>query len=181
VPIIEGNGGILGVAGSKEGRRFIQLSFDMLETDFPLHVGFPIFITNCLDWLVPPASDSGESYRTGSPVYLEVPPSVSRLTVTDPAGGKQVINVTQTPVLYDNTSRLGVYQVKGKGISREFACNLSSSLESDTSPKDAVIVGTHKFTASSHGVRTNRELYGPLLLLALAVLMFEWYAYHRRI
>lgn len=180
--LVESGGGVLAVAGSKGGRSFVQLSFSLLDSDFPLRVGFPIFVTNCLDWLVPAQTlSAGESIRTGQPMYIDVPPNVSQIEVTDPRGNRQTIKVTQTPVIYDNTETAGVYHVTGKGIKREFACNLTSVQESSTTPKQAFSVGGKKFASTGRPVQTNREFYWPLVLLALAVLAFEWYAYHRRI
>ena len=123
--IIEGEGGALGAAGSKDGRRFVQLSFSLLESDFPLHVGFPIFAANCLDWLAGTETGHyssgglagtgtggyGSSIRTGQAAYIDVPPDVRELTVTDPAGRKHTVKVTSTPVIYENTEHAGVYIV----------------------------------------------------------------------
>ncbi|MCX6344330.1 MAG: BatA and WFA domain-containing protein [Armatimonadetes bacterium] len=79
--IVEGPGGGLGVAGSNGGRKFVQLSFDILESDFPLHVGFPIFIANCLDWLVPTSATApGDSIRTSQPMYIASRLPSKRLT-----------------------------------------------------------------------------------------------------
>lgn len=180
-PIVEADSGTLAAAGVQSGCRFVQLSFSILDSDFPLKVGFPIFITNCLDWLAPIGAESGDSIRTGSPMYIDVPPGTTSLMVTNPEGRKKTINVVQTPVVYDDTSLVGVYRISGKGLKREIACNLASPQESATAPKDAVMVGGRKFSVSRKAVQTNRELYGPLVLIALAVLSFEWFAYHRRL
>ncbi len=181
-PLVESGGGVLAVAGSRSGRNFVQLSFSLLDSDFPLRVGFPIFITNCLDWLVPAQTlSAGESIRTGQPMYIDVPTNASRIEVSDPQGHKHTVKVTQTPVIYDNTEYAGIYHVTGKGIKREFACNLTSVQESSTAPKEAFSVGGRKFASTGKPVQTNREFYAPLVLLALGILAFEWYAYHRRI
>lgn len=180
--IVDGAGGPLAVAGAQHGRRFVQLSFDVLESDFPLRVGFPIFVANCVDWLVPPSSAApGESIRTGQPVYVDVPPGTEEMAITCPDGSKQLIKATSSPAIFDDTERAGVYTVTGEGIAREFACNVSSSQESNTMPKDMMAVGTRKLTSAGSDVRTNRELYGYLIMAALVILTFEWYAYHRRL
>lgn len=180
--LIEAEGGAIGAAGEKNGRRFVQISFSLLESDFPLHVGFPIFIANCLDWLCPASGGgAGDSIRTGQAAYIDVPPDVRNLTVTDPAGAKHAVKVTSTPAIYENTDRAGVYQVSGKGFSREFACNVASPQESSIKPRDALSVGSKQFASSAKGVQTNREFYGWLIFIALAVLTVEWYAYHRRL
>ncbi len=180
--LVDGDGGPLAAAGSRNGRRFVQLGFSLLESDFPLHVGFPIFIANCLDWLAPmQGAGAASTVRTGQPAYIDVPPGLSEITVTGPDGVKRKLRVKQTPVVCDYTGRAGIYRVQGKGFDREFACNLASTDESDTRPKDALLIGDRQFASSGRAVRTNREFYGIAIFLALCVLMFEWYAYHRRI
>lgn len=180
--IVEGDGGMLAAAGSRGGRSFVQLGFSLLESDFPLHVGFPIFVANCIDWLAPRQTRTGgDSIRTGQAAYIDVPPGVREVTVTNPDGRKQTVKVTQIPMVFDDTDRAGLYRVTGKGFEREFAANLSSVEESNTTPKDVLAVGSKRFASSGKPVRTNRELYGFAVFVVLAVLMFEWYAYHRRI
>ncbi len=115
VPIIDGEKGALGAAGANGGRRFVQVGFDLLQSDFPLHVGFPIFVANCLDWLAPANNaGAGDSIRTGQAAYIDVPPDVRELTVTDPAGEQHAVKVTGVPVIYEETERAGIYQVTGK-------------------------------------------------------------------
>ena len=180
--IIEGDGGALGAAGSKDGRNFVQLSFSLLESDFPLRVGFPIFVANCLDYLVPAkGAAAGESIRTGRPMHIDVPPDVAEVTVTSPDNHRQTLKVAQSPVIYDGTDRVGVYTASGKNFKKEFACNLSSVRESSLSPRDVLTVGKKKFASTGKSVRTNKEYYIWLLLAVLGVLTFEWYAYHRRL
>ncbi|MEN6357271.1 MAG: VWA domain-containing protein [Armatimonadota bacterium] len=179
--IVEGESGPLAVVGTNNGRRFVQLGFDLLKSDFPLHVGFPIFISNCLEWLAPSQIGGSAGSRTGQPVYIDVPPGIDRIAITGPDGSKHYVDVSQTPVVFNDTDRAGIYRVTGKNFSREFACNLASPAESDTYPREAVDIGGRQLASSSKPVETNREYYWPLALIALAVMAFEWYAYHRRL
>lgn len=180
--IIESTSGALAVAGMNNGRRFVQLGWSLLDSDFPLRVGFPIFMANCLDYLAPTSSGStGESVRTGQSMFIDVPPSTPEATVTEPDGRKQTIRVTQTPVVFDGTDETGVYKVSGQGISKEFSCNLASAQESNTAVRDTFKIGGKQFASTGQAVRTNQEFYIPILLIALAVLSFEWYAFHRRL
>lgn len=179
-PIIDGENGALGIAGSSSGCSFVQIGFDLLQSDFPLRVGFPVFIANCLDNLIPSKNlSAGESIRTGQPMYIEVPPSASKIDITCPDGEKQTLKVAQSPAIFDNTEEAGVYKINGNGIKSEFTCNLVSARESDTNPRSTIKIGGKRFAASGKPVQTNREFYGPLILIVLAVLVVEWYAYHR--
>ena len=180
--VVDGEGGSLIAVGMHGGRRFVQLGFSLLDSDFPLHVGFPIFVANCLDWLVPPsATGTGETVRAGQPVYIDLPPDVERVSIKDPGGNEHQVHVTQTPLIYDGTEHAGIYTVSARGVRNEFVCNIASSAESDTTPRSALNIGGKRFSSTTKAVSTNRELYGPLVLIVLAVLTFEWYAYHRRL
>jgi Ca-activated chloride channel family protein len=180
--LTDATGGPIAVVGQNQRRRFVQLGFSLLDSDFPLRVGFPIFITNCIGWLaITDSQTAGDCARTGRAMMVDVPPGTPSITVEDPHGATRTLEVTQTPVAYDSTDLAGVYRVRGKGVKKEFACNLASSQESDTTPRNVLAVEGKQFTSTSRAVSTNQEYYGWLILLALAVLCFEWYAYHRRI
>jgi len=84
-------------------------------------------------------------------------------------------------MVYQDTEHAGVYTVRGKGLAKEFACNVTSPQESATTPRNAFTVGKTSFASTGKGVRTNREFYGWLIFIALAILTVEWYAYHRRL
>lgn len=182
VPLIETTGGPLAVAGSTGGSKFVQLSWSILDSDLPLRISFPIFIANCLDWL-----SAGENalesitVRTGRPATIGVPPELTEITITGPDGSRNNVKVVTAPVIYDGTDLAGIYKVSGKDYKNEFACNLSSSKESDTTPRGEMKISEKETVASTGEIRTNRELYHPILLLLLLILGFEWYAYHRRI
>jgi len=180
--LLDGPGGPLAVAGVDRATRFVQLGFDILDSDFPLRVSFPVFMANCVDWLVPSFEvSSGRSVKVGRSVELSPPSGVGTLTVKMPDGSSRTVKVNGSPVVFDSTDQAGLYKVRGSGYETEFACNVVSSNESDTTPRDTVVLGRRKFSARSGGVSANTELYGVLAALALAVLAFEWYAYHRRI
>jgi hypothetical protein len=182
VKLAESTSGALIVAGEKDGRRFVQIGFDLLESDFPLHVGFPIFVANCIDWLAPSANaGDGLTVRAGEPAQVNVPASLREVTVTDPNGLTRKFRVTQVPFVYDYTDQVGVYKVRGNNFEQEFACNLASSSESNTKPRDVLRIGRTHFGSTARAIYTNREFYHPAILLALSLLMFEWYAYHRRL
>lgn len=181
-PLIEAGNDVLAVAGRKDNRSFVQLSWNLMESDFPLRVGFPIFIANCLDWLSPSQGEgAGDSIRTGQPMRIDTPPGASEITVSDPTGGVQRLKVSQSPMIVESTDYTGVYRVTGQGIKREFSCNLCSSQESNTSPSDAFRVGTKSVASTGDSLRMNREFYWPVILIALLLLGFEWYAYHMRV
>ncbi len=181
VPIIESNQGVIGAAGIKDGRRIVQLSWNLLESDFPLRTGFPIFIANCIDWVIPVRNILGESIKTGSAIYINVPSDTSSLTITDPSGNKQDFAVNQNPAVFDGTNQAGIYKISGNAGIKEFACNILSSQESNTKPNKSIAIGTANIKSGGKQAYANHEFYGLLIAAALLILSIEWYVYHRRI
>jgi len=179
--LVECEGGTIAAAGESECRRFVVLGWDLLESDFPLRVGFPIFITNCIEWL---GGTNGEAanlaVRTGEIVPIDTQ-GQREVTVKDPSGESAKLSGTGASVYFDGTDRAGVYKVKVGRKEREFACNLLAPDESDTTPRGKIELGERRVAGTTGGIRTNREFWRVILLALLALVTFEWYAFHRRL
>jgi hypothetical protein len=104
------------VSGERGGRRVVWCGFDLRETDLPLRVAFPIFITNVLHWLTAPrgaaGTQEGTPLRAGQPVPLNVPAGTKEIIVTAPDESRQRVPVQTTPVLYSGADQVGVYSAE---------------------------------------------------------------------
>jgi hypothetical protein len=179
------------VAGERGGKRVVWCGFLLRETDLPLKIAFPIFITNTLRWLSAPrgasAAAEGAPRRAGETVPLDAPAGVQEVTVTGPDKSTRRIPVTSPPVLYSGADQVGVYTaVAGSGKSQwkqTFAVSLLNKAESDLQPRDALQIGDetnkNKTISAETRARANRELWGYLALAALGLLGLEWWVYHR--
>ena len=149
---------------------------------FPLRVAFPIFIANSVRWLGTGSDDSeiGQS-RTGEAVTIPAPPGADKLTITRPDGSKRELKVNDRGgAIFDEADQVGLYQAEGRGFSYPFAANLASASESDTTPHDKLTISDNPTQATGRKVPDNWELLPILILAALIVLAYEWYAFHRR-
>jgi hypothetical protein len=179
--LIECEKGPLAAAGESGGRRFVTLGWNLLDSDFPLRVGFPIFITNCIDWLSGSSDDIGNTaVRTGSIVPMSAP-GQQKVEVIDPDGRSSEFQLSGDKAYFDNTERVGVYKIKTGNKTQELACNLLSPEESDITPRGNIRLGEREITAAATGIQTNREFWRMILLIGLALFAFEWYAFHRRL
>ncbi len=101
--------------------------------------------------------------------------------------GGQMIDVPRThqaAMIFSQTDQLGVYDVRDGGkIVQQFAVNLFDPKESDIRPRteDSVKIGFVEVKPTSHTVPVRRETWKFLLLVALGVLILEWYIYNRRV
>ncbi|HVF11140.1 MAG TPA: BatA and WFA domain-containing protein [Abditibacteriaceae bacterium] len=183
--IVEAERTPLVVAGERGGRRIVWCGFDLLATDLPLRVAFPIFITNALHWLAAPRglATEGSPQRAGEPVPLNVPAAAQEITITGPDKSKRRIPVSTTPVLYDGAEQVGAYTASAKAGKDDwrqtFGVSLLNKAESDLQPRDVLQVGTGKPVSAASHARANKELWGYLILFALALLGLEWWVYHR--
>lgn len=203
--LVEGDSGPLLVAGEKNNIRSVYVAWNLLDSDMPLRVAFPIFLTNCTQWLTARPGDGGGVLRPGEVAVVPVPSGAKSVTITRPDNQKDTVPAPATgPVLYDKTTLAGTYRVSS-GISpaAPFYVSLLSAQESNTSPiakpvvavTDAPDTTTGKPAAKGAGptnaaassvaggarsVRVRREVWPVLALLALGFLAVEWAAYHRR-
>lgn len=178
--LVEYEGSTIAAAGENERKRFIMLGWELKRSDFPLRVGFPIFITNCIDWL---SGSEGEiadtSVLSDQPVTICANGSKT-IEVTDPEGRTAVLGVENDFAVYDGIQRVGIYKVKRENTVDEFAANLLSAVESDTTPLENLTIGNSEVVESG-GIPIKNEYWRIILILALVLLTFEWYAYHRRL
>jgi len=179
--LVEAEGQPLLTAGERGGVRSVYVGWDLLNSDFPLRVAFPIFVANCVDWLIrTPAAVEEVAVRPGEVVSLNVPTGLRSARVTDPSGRKAYVSTNQSALLVENTESAGIYTVQGSGLRRRFAVNLLSRVESNTRPAAQVELGGRRLAGGRGTVQTNKELWRWLILAALALVTLEWFAYHRR-
>jgi len=183
--LAEGESGPLVVAGEKGGTRSLYLGFNPVvpSSDFCLKVAFPIFMSNCVAWLSEhPGRGETLQVRAGEVAPIDVPPDAKQVRVTDPAGKRVTLPVESNPVLFDQTDRRGIYTVEVNGRKRLLAVNLLNRGESDTRPRSKLQWGRRTVASAGQGRATaTREIWRTFGLLAALLLVFEWYAYHRRL
>ena len=196
--LAEGDSGPLIVAGEKNQTRSVYVAWNLLESDMPLRVAFPIFLTNCAQWLTAQPGDARGTLRPGEVAVVPVPQGAKSVTITRPDGEKETLPAPPTgPLLYDKTMLSGTYQVASDaktGKTNPFYVSLLSAQESNTAPvaKPTVLVTdagdetaapgqvAAAQTGGLRGVRVRREVWPYVALAALLFLSVEWAAYHRR-
>jgi hypothetical protein len=166
---------------SQGGQQIIAVAFDLAESNWPLHLSFPLFMQNLLSW-VPRGNAAAEgALHTGAPLELFPRPNISTVTVVDPAGGRSAVDLDPTrPVYFGGTTRAGVYDVIAGDAIERYAFNLLNRNESAIRPAETLNLGRTEVVAQKGTVQMNRELWRWLALAGLAVLALEWWIYSRR-
>lgn len=176
-PIVSGSNDGLIWAGGDGRRRAVMIGFDLAQSDLPLKVEFPILLANSVAWLAGrEALTTDRAVRAGQPVTLRA--AAESVSVTTPAGDTEEMAVRDGLIIFADTLRAGVYEVRGEP---PFAASLLSESESDTAPRDSIKTRTGEVSGQASSFYTEREFWRWVAVAALSVLTIEWWVYHRRI
>lgn len=189
------------VSAAGTARRQVAVGFDLRQSDLPLRVAFPVFLMNAIDWFAGDVDEDLGSFRTGQTWRVPVAASqlaprrgakprgrdeeALRLSQTDlslPDGGTVTIPVHEGHALYYG-QRVGFYALRAAalGATVQWAANLSDLTESQAQVRRELRLGGAQVPPPEAGQRSLRRALWPyLLLLALGLLVLEWWSYHRR-
>lgn len=177
--LVESKEGPLMVAGQNRGKKWLYLAWNLLESDFPLRPGFPIFVANALRWLTGERSaEQGFTLKAGAPFSLSLPGKETQLTLRTPEGRSIPLEVLEGSVVVHHADKVGLYELRGRQVKIPFAVNLLNQDESNIAPRTLLQIGGRTVVAKGEGF-TLRELWKPFALLALLVLMLEWWVFIR--
>ena len=165
------------VAGERAGKRWLFVGFNLLDSDFPLRVGFPIFVANALRWSVGGQRwEQGFTVKAGSIVSLTVPDQ--QVSLRHPNGRTESIKAPEHLLTLRATEQVGVYEIRSGNLRVNFAVNLLNADESDIAPKQTITLGAHTVVAQTPKM-TWRDFWWLSVLLALLVLAVEWLVFVR--
>jgi len=171
------------LAGELARQRIVWLGFDTLESTWPLRISFPIFIANAVDWLNPASIQTSQLLvKAGEPLRQALNEPVPSAEVTFPDGRKRALAVDTNAqeLVFGDTARQGVYHLTLGTNQTVFCVDLLDSAESDTHPRAELNFGRFGNVTATTMRRANLEIWRWIAALGLAVLMFEWWYYHRR-
>lgn len=182
VPIVESTRTPLIIAGQEGLRRIIWIGFSLLESNWPLRVSFPIFISNALRWLDPAADEARMlQVRTGESARLPLTEPLKEFTVETPDGRKVKVELPPKAqeMVFAQTDRAGVYHVKAGKRDIQFCANLLSTGETHSKPAEKIEFGKYQVVEGGKLRAANLEVWRWLALAAFIVLLGEWWYFHR--
>jgi hypothetical protein len=170
-------GGLTVVAASKqtplivasEKPKWVMLTFDLQSSDFPFHVGFPVFIENVLAWF----SREQLALKRG-PGIVDVPLPNAQIRMID---GNVIPSDQQLGNTVFEASQPGLYSATQGDRRVHVAVNLSNPSFSDVNRS---VFRTDR-TARTERYWLRRELWFYMLVAAAVLMSVEWFTYHRRI
>jgi Aerotolerance regulator N-terminal len=160
---------------SETPSRFAVLTFALEDSNLPFQSSFPVFLSNAVSWL------SGTEVVASSLGTVAV--SVRSGVVRD-IEGKDVPSRTSGARTSFSPEAPGLYSVKGSEGELMVSANLlSPRITAVNASSFQGFAGSEpgRLEARSTATRGRGELWVGLVLFALALLLLEWWTYHRRL
>jgi Ca-activated chloride channel homolog len=170
------------LAGELSHQKIVWIGFDTLQSTWPLRISFPMFIANAVDWLNPAVAKSGQLLvRAGEPFRYSLAQPAATAEVTLPDGSKKTVTPADgREIVFGDTAKQGTYQLRAGTNEVAFCVNLLDAAESNTKPREELQFGKFNTVGSVDLKQASKEIWRWIAAVALAVLMFEWWYYHRR-
>jgi hypothetical protein len=191
-----------------DGRRAVVLSFDVRKSLLPMNYAFPILVVNAISWFAQDADGLLQPNRAGLPLSLAYKGTATSFTVKGPVDGGDGVNARRIGERVHFTApRLGIFQIvpgpsapgpAPGAADADPAATTNPGAASDVdkplevainllSPEESRIAPRGEYPAWSAPVWTPpvqnewlAELWRVLLLIALGVVLIEWFTWHRR-
>jgi hypothetical protein len=162
------------------GTRHVVVGFSLEQSNWPLHVGFAVFMQNALDFLtLARTGQQSIAHRPGEPVTLRVDAGADEVVISGPVemtvpaeGGE--------PVTLPPLRQVGLYLVEGAGAPQDrLAVSLLSDQESDPQTREQLVVNAESVAAGGAAEAAPRPLWPWFAAAAGVLLVVEWLVYCR--
>ena len=189
--IWEGSSGPAIVGVSRGAMQVLHVTFDPLESNWPFQRSFVTFLFNAVDFL----GNAGEAltskgFAPGEAITTRLSAAATDIKLHVPdrseSGGEPIVPQDPTQLAWGPIRLSGVYRLDWKvpgdsaTQSRSFAVNLLSESEGRLDVAPSIEIGQDTVS----GRRSDEAAYTPLwpwaIAVCLAVLMLEWWVYHRK-
>lgn len=174
---------------SRRGYEDAVLAFSLfdkdgaLQTNWPLQPGFPLFLRNVVHAQGRVADTiQSTTILPGQTMTFQPDATIKELTRVDPRGEKQTRERDgRFGFEFTDTDALGLYKAVAKDeIVAERAVSLLDEQESDVRVRKALKIG-EDIIVSGETTWQPQEIWKWLIVVALALLILEWFLYCRRI
>ncbi|HUK41438.1 MAG TPA: VWA domain-containing protein, partial [Candidatus Acidoferrales bacterium] len=156
--------------------RLLFIGFDLMSSDLPLRVAFPILFHNVFEWFQPQRLEfPAQSVQAGSPFAIALSPADNTIEVTTPSGKKEELKTLSSPFVFTDTGDAGIYAYKSAGREGRFTVNLLDEEESQIASRLTPQTGNGgaKAQEGSPAVEAGFSLWPALVALGLAALAME--------
>jgi hypothetical protein len=177
--LARGIDGPLILLAEDRGVRRVVVGFDLAQSNWPVQVGFPIFLASAIDYLTMRGEDeAGQAFTTREPAEL-----ASRRIAPGPIVLDGPMHVEIAPTNAGNTTginlgvleRAGVYTLAGAPADApvKVAVNLCDATTSRLEGADRLTISGQSLEASGRD-EARRELWTWFVLAGAGLLIIEW-------
>jgi hypothetical protein len=184
-PLIEGGRAPLALSGRTPSGFAILVTFEPGDSNWPFQRSFVNFTAQAIEMLAGLAEVAGEeSVDPGDMIRVRLPDGVQAVTVTPPGERPVPLAVRSGEAAWGPARIAGAYRVDwtgkdGVGQFRWVTVNQLDPAECDVAAASAVSLGGASVKPSV-GAGGSVEAWPWALGLALALLVLEWWIYHRQ-
>ena len=158
----------------KGGLRVLFVGFDLMASDLPLRVAFPILFHNALEWFQPQRLEfPGQTAQSGTPVTLRLPNTEAAVEIAAPSGKTEIFPAPAGPLVFADTFQVGFYDFRSAGPAASFAVNLFDEEESEILPRVNLAAAAKKDVEGGSGLESGSSLWPALLGAVLICLGIE--------
>ncbi|GKX30126.1 hypothetical protein SH1V18_26060 [Vallitalea longa] len=167
--------------GNKNGIKFGIVSFDIHNSDLPLNVSFPILMDSLLTNILGNSIQLLDDYNANESISFEPLSTTEKALLIDPTNYKDKINVEYPITYYDNTNKLGVYQLIQENKDKEQKIDYIT-INYDTDSESTINSYSNEFVNSvDHKsiINNNKktDYIFLFIILAIVVILYEWKKY----
>ncbi|MBX3394144.1 MAG: VWA domain-containing protein [Phycisphaerae bacterium] len=168
------------------GHRYVIAAFDLMESNCFEQPAMIIFLQNALSFLAAGrAGEQGRLVQPGESMTLNVPAGASRAIVRLPDSERIELDASNRPAItFARTGKHGLYSAAfddPSSTTEKFAVNLLDPNESRIAPAQSLEFGSGRIAAIDQDSLAVRPLWPYAAIAALAIVMFEWWVYNRRV
>ncbi len=160
----------------------LVFAFDLLDSDLPLRLSFPLLLSNAFEWFRPGSAEfPAAQVQAGTTQTLHVKEVYDQVEIRTPSGLTEKIREISRNLDFPNTLEAGFYTFKGGNIEGQFAVNLFSEAESQirssfSLPSKATASGVR---GGGEKIKVGFSLWPYLLFLVFLLLAVEGFlVYH---
>lgn len=166
--------------GEVDGHRVAYTTFDLVHSNLPVQVAFPVLGSNLLGWLAGGEAGSVSSAPAGTPIALATPAGTAA-RVTLPSG--DVVEVPGDAGRFVDTDQPGVYRVDHvaeDGSIAEAQVEVRRFAPSESAGPQRDIEVTAGPSGEGEPGRLIREWAPWIVGMVLALMALEWWVGHQR-
>jgi hypothetical protein len=167
-------------------RKVVFVAIDILKSDLPLRIAFPVIIANTIQWFqrASPIQEyylhTGEILKKRVDGWTAESAPVENVTITGPQEQVYEVPVEGGQLLFDQTSIAGFYELR-MGRDREiWSVNLTDEAESRIGTAEGLADSLDDEVMLSGSALLRYPPWIYLVSLAIALSVGEWFLYQRR-